>query len=237
MDPDLFYRYDENRPLVNIEEGILKSVSPPGGSFYAAMTPSGQQDLIILKSREPNLRWVHFTQALLHLCDQLKVETVFSLGSMYDNVLHSDRVMSGVASNQALLSELKENGLLPINYRGPGAIHSTIMSECAKRGRQALSLWFHCPYYLEGTTHFGAVSHMCSLLSSIGGFHLDTEEMETSWKDLNSQIQKLIEKNPELQTMVHDIRKAKVKGSWASMKESVNRDGKIIQIKDFQKPR
>ena len=131
IDPDLFYRYDENRPLVHIEDGILKGVSPHGGTFYAAMTPEGQRDLVILKSREPSLRWMHFTQALLHLCDELDVETVFSLGSMYDNVLHSDRILSGVASDQALLSGLKENGLIPINYQGPGAIHSTIMSACA----------------------------------------------------------------------------------------------------------
>ena len=32
IDSDLFYRFDENRPLVNIQDGLLKDLSPPGTS-------------------------------------------------------------------------------------------------------------------------------------------------------------------------------------------------------------
>ena len=56
INPDLFFRYDEMRPVVHIEEGTLKSVIPPGGTFYAAQTASGGRDLVILKSDEPQLR-------------------------------------------------------------------------------------------------------------------------------------------------------------------------------------
>ena len=60
INPDLFYRYDENRPIANIEHGILKSVSLPNGSFYAVRTGSDESDLVILKASEPNLRWLNF---------------------------------------------------------------------------------------------------------------------------------------------------------------------------------
>ena len=33
LNPDLFYRFDENRPTVSIENGLLKKISPPGGFF------------------------------------------------------------------------------------------------------------------------------------------------------------------------------------------------------------
>ena len=39
IDPDTFYRYDETRPRVNIEEGVLKSLLPPGGTFPPAPAP------------------------------------------------------------------------------------------------------------------------------------------------------------------------------------------------------
>jgi proteasome assembly chaperone (PAC2) family protein len=236
INPDLFYHYDKNRPIVKIEDGILKSISTPGGEFYSAHTASHGRDLIILKAREPNLRWLHFAHELLSFCEKLNVKTIITLGSMYDNVLHSDRIISGIASNQDLFSRLIQKNVIPINYRGPSAIHSTLQSESTKRDFECISLWCHCPYYLEGTTHFGLLASLGNLLSSIGDFELDVEEIEESWKDLNRQIQGIIEKNPDFQDMINNLRKAKVRGSWASMKETINKGDKVIHLEDFLKP-
>ena len=132
---------------------------------------------------------------------------------------------------------MEERNVMPINYRGPSAIHSTLHSEGQKRGIQCISLWCHCPYYLEGTTHFGLLAHLGSLLSFLVGFTLDTEEIEASWKELNKHIQELVEKTPELDAMINELRKAKVRGSWASMKGSERKDEKVIRLADFLKPR
>ena len=236
INPDLFYLYDKNRPSVNIEDGTLKSISAPGGGFYSAHTGSQGRDIIILKASEPNLRWIHFSEELLSLCERLGVNTIITLGSMYDNVLHSDRIISGIASNQDLFVRLRQKNVIPINYQGPSAIHSTLHSEGKKRGFECINLWCHCPYYLEGATHFGLLAALGALLSFIGNFELDIEEIEASWKDLNRQIQGIIEKNPEFQDMINNLRKAKVKGSWASMKESVKKGDKVIPLEDFLKP-
>ena len=60
INPEPFYRYDENRPLVNIEDGRLMGISPPGGSFYTTLTDSDEKGIVILKASEPNLRWFQF---------------------------------------------------------------------------------------------------------------------------------------------------------------------------------
>ena len=60
INSDLFYRYDENRPVVNIKEGVLKSVSLPGGSFFAAQPLGSVTDLVIFRAAEPSLRWSLF---------------------------------------------------------------------------------------------------------------------------------------------------------------------------------
>ena len=41
INPDLFYRFDENRPMVNIKDGLLMKISPPG----MFSLPSSMQDL------------------------------------------------------------------------------------------------------------------------------------------------------------------------------------------------
>jgi proteasome assembly chaperone (PAC2) family protein len=236
INPDLFYRYDESRPFVDIQDGQLKGLSLPGGAFFAS--PSGdQRSIVLLRAMEPQLRWTAFSEALLSLCDTLGIRMMMTIGSMYDSVLHTDRVVSGVASSEALLQKLVEKGVIPINYHGPSAIHSTLHSEALKRNLACFSLWCHCPYYLQGATHFGLLSELSMLISDLGGFELDTRELEDSWKELSKQINGLLEKNPELQSMIHELRKAKVRGSWEHVREGVKKDDKVIYLTDFLKPK
>jgi proteasome assembly chaperone (PAC2) family protein len=233
INPDLFYRFDDKRPIVNIEGGILKNIETPGGLLYAAGGSMVGRDIIILRAMEPHLRWFRFIDTILTLCQSRGVKTIVSIGGMYDNVLHTDSIISALASSEELLAELKERKVLSINYKGPGAIHSTIHSEARRRGFESICLWAHCPYYLQGTTHFGLLSHLGLLLSEWGGFNLETEELALTWRELSKQIQTIIDKNPELQGVIRDLRKAKVSGLWEGQKTQK----KIIQFEDFLKPK
>ena len=237
IDPDAYYRYDELRPVVHIEDGVMKRFSPPEGAFYAARTAPAQPDLVILQADEPSLKWVCFANEFYSLCEKLNVQSVITLGSMYDHVLHTDRIISAIASNTALASTLQEKGVDSITYQGPSAIHSIIHSEGAKRNIACMSLWCHCPYYLQGTTHFGILAHLGKLLGALGGFDLSTEDLEASWEKLHVQIEQLIENNAELQAVVKQIRKAKVRGTAAEMKGTFKSGEKIINIQDFLHPR
>ncbi|MBU0698263.1 MAG: PAC2 family protein [Proteobacteria bacterium] len=236
INPDVFYHYDVNRPEVDIVAGTLKRLTPPGGSFYAARNDSGTVDLVILEAGEPSLQWYRFADELFSLCRKLGVETVITLGSMYDNVVHTDRIISGIASNPEVFSRLKQQNIVPVSYQGPSAIHSTIQSEGVKRGFECISLWCHCPYYLQNTTHFGLLSHLGAVLSSLGNFELDTQDLDARWKALEDQIKTLIENSPELQSVVNELRKAKVRGTWESVKAAAKGE-KVINLQDFLPPR
>lgn len=237
INPDHFYRYDEIRPVVNITDGDFTHISPPGGSFYAARTGPAENDLVLLKASEPSLKWYYFVSELFRLCETLGVGTIITLGSMYDQVLHTDRVVSSITSSPQLRSRLKQKNIATINYQGPGAIHSLIHSECLKGSFHSVSLWCHCPYYLQDITHFGILSHLGSLLSFLGEFNLDTSDLDRGWEDLNKQIQALIENNPKIQAVINELRKEKVRGSWAGLKASAKRDDKVINLKDFLEPK
>jgi len=236
INPDLFFRYDEMRPVVHIEEGVLKSLTPPGGTFYAAQTASDGRDLVILKSDEPQLRWSGFVQELFNLCSRLNIRSIITMGSMYDQVLHTDRIVSATASDATMISMLRQKGVNLVSYQGPGAIHSTINAEGLRRNCACISLWCHCPLYLQGTTHFGILAHLGKLLASLGGFELNTEDLEVNWEKLNIQIENLIENNAELQAVVKELRQAKTRGSNTALKGDV-KDEKIINIKDFLQPK
>ncbi len=237
LDRDTFYRYDEQRPRVSIIGGILESFKPPGGSFYAAETDTGQSDLVILKADEPNLRWFQLADQLFSLCQKLGIRTIITLGSMYDNVLHTDRIVSGVASSKEIVSRLIESDINPIAYQGPSSVHTIIHSEGAKKGFECISLWSHCPYYLQGTTHFGILSHLGRLIAELGNFQLDTPDLEDNWQKLKEQINQLIDGNSELQSLISSLRKEKVKGSITSLKGTIRSDEKVINLQDFLDPK
>jgi regulator of replication initiation timing len=75
------------------------------------------------------------------------------------------------------------------------------------------------------------------MLATVGGFELSIEDLETSWQKLKVQIENLIENNAELQAMINELRKAKVRGSAAQMKGTLKSDEKIINIQDFLQPK
>ena len=235
LNSDTFYRYDQARPTIKIKNGVLQQFRPPEGDFFAARFDGSGHDLIILEADEPNLRWFQFTEELFALCERLHVETIITLGSMYDSVLPTDRIVSATGTDEALLDKLYHRSVKLINYNGPAAIHSTIHAQAAQKSFRFLSLWCHCPYYLQGVTHFGFVSHLIDLLGYISNIVIDTADLDVQWNELNQQIKELIERDPELQDTIDELRKVKVRGSLANVKASSDKDAKVINLNDFLK--
>ena len=94
----------------------------------------------------------------------------------------------------------------------------------------------HCPYYLQGTTHFGILSHLGKLIAQLGNFHLDTEQLDKNWDTLKEQINTLIDGNSELQTLITNLRKERAKGTTARLNGKVAGGEKIINLQDFLDP-
>jgi proteasome assembly chaperone (PAC2) family protein len=233
LDPDTYYRFDEHRPVVTIHDGQFRSILPPGGAFFAARTHTGQNDIVILEAVEPDINWYTFASALLDLCRRINVQTLITIGSMYDNLLHTEQLISGVSNDPDLAARLRDSGVRSISYQGPSAIHSVILAEAGKLGIKNISLWCHCPYYLQGTTHFGQLLQLARLLTELGEFELDLADLRQGWKKLKDQIEDLVEKNSELQKVVNELRKRKARGSIAEVKNSLKPDEKVIRLQDF----
>jgi hypothetical protein len=72
-----------------------------------------------------------------------------------------------------------------------------------------------------------------ALLGFIGGFTLDTGDLDKGWEKLKMEITGLIENNSELLNIVDRLRKIKVRGSV----RKINQTGtKVINFQDFLKP-
>ena len=237
INPDVFYRFDQSRPNVRIEEGHLTALHSPGGTFYHACTGADEPDLIFLKADEPALQWHRFAVELFDLGRRLGGRALITLGSMYDNVMHSERHISAMASSDAFIARLQSGNVNLISYQGPSAVHSLLQAEAPKSGFDCASIWSHCPYYLKGTSHYGLLVELCAVLNTVGGFSVAPGDLEQRWNRLNEQIEQLISSKPELQRMIEELQAEKRKVSLAGLKATVKKDEKIINLQDFFEPK
>ena len=204
--------------------------------MYFSSLADATHDLVFLSAHEPQLHWHHFVEMLCRLMASLDVAHVVTLGSLYDNVLHTDRMISAVSSDNDFLLLLKKNQVHPINYQGPSAIHSLIQETGPRFNLPCTSLWAHCPHYLQGPPHYGLLSFLGELLSNIWGFPLDTMDLDNQWEEISAQIQTLIEENPKLKEAIKQIRKARVSTSIEGQRKTAQKDDNVIDLKDFLFP-
>lgn len=233
--PDGFYRFDDVRPTVRFAGGCLEEFTPPEAAFFVAGKQEGRGDIVLFKAPEPHLRWFAFVENILSLCTELGVRLIISLGGFQDSVLHTDAVISGFASNEQLLRSLADLGIAPTEYEGPGAVHALIFQEAERMGIEGVSLWGHCPFYLQGT-HLRLLCRMAPVLSSLGGFQVDAGELEKGWTQLARNIQRFIDGNPGLQKVIKELVKSKARVPGQARDPSKDQ-GKVIYLDDFFKPR
>ncbi len=234
LNPDLFFRYDEARPSVRIADGTLKEFTYPECALYAAHTGDAQRDIVILKGEEPQLAWQVFALALFDLLQNLGVDLIITIGSMYDQVRHTDRIVSGVASSDNLLADLVRKGVRPISYQGPSAIHSILQTDGPPNGIARASLWCHCPFYLQGTVHFGYLAHLATLVSALGAFEIDVSSLDRNWQKMEKQIERQIAQNPEAQALIQKLDQTTQILSPSPEPASTKTNGpKVIDLQDF----
>ncbi len=223
---DHFYHFTQNRPVVSIKEGRLQRINVKRISFYAWPNDEGGNDLIFLKAQEPDYRWHTFVDVLFDLCVHWKVFLITSLGGMYDDVLHTEAIISGIYSLGNWKDTLLEHGISLVDYEGPSGVHSLIMQKAQREQYPYIGLWGHSPLYLRGT-NFRVLNQMISIMSSLFSFSIETLELERSLKEFEHQMEEVLDKNAELQEYIKKIKKLR---SGKLQKKDIP---KVINIQDF----
>ena len=162
----------------------------------------------------------------LCICAKWDVSFIVNLGGMYDDVLHTDAIVSGVSSCEKWRNIFLKQDIPLIEHEGSSSIHSLIMQRAIKEKYQFFGLWGHSPIYLRGT-NFRVVVKMVKLISSFFPIPVNTRELEGSLEDFDHQIGEILEDNPELQEYIEKLKK--VRSGELRKKDAP----KIINIKDF----
>jgi proteasome assembly chaperone (PAC2) family protein len=146
IDPDEFYDFQVNRPMVSLEDGLTRKITWPTSRFYAVRMPSGERDLVLVRGVEPNMRWRGFCDEILRMAAELGVAEVVTLGALLADSPHTRPVpVSGTSSDPALAERL---GLERSRYEGPTGIVGVLQEACSTAGLAAVSFWAAVPHYV-----------------------------------------------------------------------------------------
>ncbi len=146
IDPEEFYDFQMNRPVVSTDEQGGRRITWPSSQISVASPPGSSRDVILLRGIEPNMRWRKFCVELLTTAEDLGAQTVVTLGALLADTPHTRPVpVSGTTSEPRLVERLK---LEESTYEGPTGIVGVFQDACVRTGTPAVSFWAAVPHYV-----------------------------------------------------------------------------------------
>jgi hypothetical protein len=166
IDPELYYDFQFNRPMVAADEEGRRRLEWPGAVIYAPVSPgidldpldeeagvhasgSGVGNLYLLLGTEPSRSWKAFTAELIDAALASGIDGIVLLGSMLADVPHT-RPISVFASsdNPQVRADLSVERP---TYEGPVGILSVLADAAESAGIPTLSLWASVPHYVHNS--------------------------------------------------------------------------------------
>lgn len=146
VDPEDFYDFQVNRPVVGTDAHGHRSVTWPTTRIAIASPPDLDHDIILIRGIEPSMRWRQFVGELLAVCDELGAAMVVTLGALLADTPHTRPIpVSGSSSEPEIVDRLK---LESPSYEGPTGILGILHDACTQADTPAVSYWAAVPHYV-----------------------------------------------------------------------------------------
>jgi hypothetical protein len=162
IDPEDFYDFQVNRPVVEIEGGQTQRLiwpttrisvaraqnpDPADEPGMSAAPPTGlSRDVVLVHGIEPNMRWRAFSEELVQGLESLGVKMIILLGALLADAPHTRPVPVSIGSSDAKIGT--EIGVGLSDYKGPTGIVGVLQQTCTQSGIPTISLWAQVPHYV-----------------------------------------------------------------------------------------
>ncbi|MEU9833751.1 PAC2 family protein [Streptosporangium sp. NPDC048047] len=146
FDPEDYYDFQVTRPIVEMGDGLTRSITWPTTRLLVARPPGADRDVVLLRGIEPNMRWRTFCQEITDVCRHVGVELAVLLGALLNDSPHTRPVpIVGSASDEDLARAIN---LELSRYEGPTGVVGVLQHILGESGIPAVSLWASVPHYV-----------------------------------------------------------------------------------------
>ncbi len=204
IDPEEFYDFTVQRPLVRLDPGSIRQIEWPSFEFQFGSMVSGSQ-MIIGVGAEPHLRWRTFCDQVMRLVEEIGVRRVVLLGAYLADVLYSLPVrVTGFASMPELMERFS---IEPTGYEGPTGIVGVLASRMREAGLEVVSLWAGLPHYIAATPNSRGVLALVHKVTQVLDFRVDEGPLQRSAAEFEGHIAELVAADPALAEYVKDLKR------------------------------
>ena len=186
IDPDPFYDFTQQRPLVTVDDGV-RSIMWPTNDIVVQRN-AGHRDLVSLIGVEPHLHWATYVEAIVTVAASLRCETVVTVGAAAEGIPHTRRPpVTGSTANVALAGAL---GLGSPSYQGITGVAGVLQAALEAHGIPAVSLRVGIPNYLMNAEHPQATAALSRHLGHVLDVpsRIDFSDQIDSWRDVHDEI-------------------------------------------------
>ncbi len=207
VDPEDFYDFQVNRPMVNIDETSIRTLTWPGAEVFALATPQLPHDFIVVRGVEPSMKWKRFTAELLDLADDCEVSLVITLGAMLADTPHTRPItVTGTSAHPEIAQRLEVE---VSKYEGPTGILGVIADACLRRGIDALSLWAAIPHYASNSPSPKATLALINSLEDFLSISIPQEPLLDESLEWELEVSELAREDAEVSEYVKALEESK----------------------------
>ncbi|TFH35312.1 MAG: PAC2 family protein [Dehalococcoidia bacterium] len=198
--PGSFYDFTRYRPIARLTDGTRELSVPNTVVSFARRTDD--VDLVIVKMLEPHICGEAYVEDVISLLEALGVRRYVWIGSMYDMVPHTRRLLvSGSAIGSAAQRDVLRLKILPSDYEGPSSITFQIVQKAPERTMEVLWCIVHLPQYVQVDEDYVGKVRLMELLQGLYGFSVEDADRERA-RDQIETIDEAMHGSVELVSVV-----------------------------------
>lgn len=203
FDPEPFYDFQVNRPLVTIREGVTRSIEWPTTRVTAARLPQAPHDVVLVHGIEPNLHWRAYCTELVELAVEHDVQLVVLLGALLADIAHTHPIQVTGSSYDETTAE--RFGLAGSNYSGPTGIPSVVQQTMVDAGVPAVSLWAAVPHYIADPPSPRAVLALLRHVEEVIDAEVPVGTLPEQAEEWLAEVNRLAAADEEISAYIHAL--------------------------------
>jgi predicted ATP-grasp superfamily ATP-dependent carboligase len=207
VDSEDFYDFQVNRPLIFVDDSMIRSLTWPGVQIFGLRNPTGERDFVVVRGVEPSMRWRGFASQLLDLADDLEVELVITLGSMLADTPHTRAIpVSGTGAHPDIAARL---GVEVSRYEGPTGILAVIQDGCVRRGIDAVALWAAVPHYANASPSPKATLALVNGLEDFLEINLPQGDLHEEAREWENSVNEMVKEDSDIEEYIKTLEESK----------------------------
>ncbi|KGA20286.1 hypothetical protein GM50_2300 [freshwater metagenome] len=206
-DAEEFYDFQVNRPMISVDESMVRSVNWPSTQVYGVQTSHLDHDYVLVLGVEPSMKWKTFTSLLLDLADDLEVDLIITLGAMLADAPHTRPIsVSGSGGHPDIAARL---GVEISKYEGPTGILGIIADGALKREVDCVSLWAGLPHYASNSPSPKATLALINAVEDFLEISLPLADLVHQSQEWENEVSEMAQEDTDVSEYVKALEESK----------------------------